>query len=206
VPREALVPFDRLSGWLERFETRHQGTQWSVSEGAMSATSLDGTAVSIEIPFESAALRTPADVVMHLGGPWRLGIVLVRRGGFAVAYVVGSAVVEAKTGRRHVQGKTKAGGWSQQRFANRRDNQARVAFEAAAGYVEQLLLPRLATLDLIASGGDRRAVETVFSEPTLRPLRTRPQRWLGGVPDPKRAVLEQAIATARSVTIHITDP
>lgn len=200
------MPFERLSGWLVRFEARHQGTQWSVAEGTLCALSPDGTAVSMEIPFEDAALRTPADVIAHLEHPWRLGVVLVRRGGFAVAYVVGTAVVDAKTGRRHVQGKTKAGGWSQQRFANRRDNQARVAFEAAAGYVEQLLLPRRATLDLIASGGDRRAVDTVFAEPALRPLTTRPQRWLGGLPDPKRSVLDQAIARARSVTIRIIDP
>lgn len=200
------MPFERLSGWLDRFDARHPGTVWSVAESVLSATSPDGTSVTMVIPFPGVGLQSPADVLSHLERPWRLGVVLVRRGGFAVAYVVGTAVVEAKTGRRHVQGKTKAGGWSQQRFANRRDNQARVAFEAAAGYVEQLLLPRRSTLDLVASGGDRRAVDTVFAVPSLRPLTMRPQRWLGGVPDPKRAVLDQAVVTARSVTISITDP
>lgn len=205
-PRDVLVPFERLSGWLERFDARHGGTRWSVADERLTATSPDGTAVSIGIPFGGATLQTPGDVVTHLEQAWRLGVVLVRRGGFAVAYVVGPAVVDAKTGRRHVQGRTKAGGWSQHRFANRRDNQARVAFEAAAGYVEQLVLPHSATLDLVVSGGDRKAVDTVFADPALRPLTMRPQRWLGGVPDPKRAVLEQAVATARSVTVRIMDP
>ena len=200
------MPFERLSGWIERFDARHPGTQWSVAEDTLTATGPDGTAVSMTIPLAVAALRTPEDVIAHVGRPWRLGVVLVRRGGFAVAYVEGAALVEAKTGRRHVQGKTKAGGWSQHRFANRRDNQARVAFEAAAGYVEQLLLPRRTTLDLLASGGDRRAVDAVLSGAALQPLTMLPQRWLGGVPDPRRAVLDRAIITARSVTIRITDP
>ncbi len=205
-PRQVVVPFDRFSGWLERFDSRHPGTRWSVAAGVLQATSPDGTHVSVEIPFAAEDLQTAADVVTHLGRGWRIGVVLVRRGGFAAAYVVGAEIVAAKTGRRHVQGKTKAGGWSQHRFANRRDNQARVAFEAAAGYVERLLLPRIATLDAVVSGGDRRAVETVFADAALQPLTSLPQRWLGGVPDPKRAVLEQAVARARSVTVLIADP
>lgn len=205
-PREVLVPFERLSGWLERFDARHLGTRWSVEQSTLSAACPDGTAVSVEIPFQRRGMQTPADVLALLEEAHRIGVVLVRRGGFAVAYVEGSAVVEAKAGRRHVQGRTKAGGWSQHRFANRRDNQARQAFEAAAGYVERLLLPHWKGLQLVASGGDRKAVKAVLGEPALRPLALLPQRWLGAVPDPKRAVLDQAIATARSVRVLITDP
>ena len=46
-----------------------------------------------------------------------------------MAVVRGTEVVSSMVGRRHVQGKTKAGGQSQQRFARRRDNQARQAYE-----------------------------------------------------------------------------
>ncbi len=201
-----MVPFDRLSGWLERFDARHPGTGWAVATDLLQGVSPDGTRVTAEIPYPGSELRTIADVLAHLERPWRIGLVLVRRGGFAVAYVVGDQIVEAKIGRRHVQGKTKAGGWSQHRFANRRDNQAHAAFNAAAGYVERMLLPHAGTLDAVVSGGDRRAAEAVFADTALQRLGSVPRRWLGGVPDPRRAVLEQAVARARSVTILITDP
>ena len=63
--------------------------------------------------------------------PSRWGVLLVRKGGFAVARLSGDDLVEHKIGQRHVQGRTKAGGQSQQRFARRRDNQARAAYDAA---------------------------------------------------------------------------
>ncbi len=205
-PRQVLVPWERVAGWFKRYEQRHADTRWWVDGGVLHGDSPDGSRVSLSIPFDDATLSSPSDIAVHLGKPWRLGVVLVRRGGFAVAYVVGADIVESKVGKRHVQGKTKAGGWSQQRFANRRDNQAKVAFAAAAGHVEEILLPHAGRLDLVISAGDRQAADAVWAQPRLRPLTTRPQRWLGGVADPRRDVLEQAVATARSVTISLTDP
>ena len=66
-------------------------------------------------------------------------MLLVRKGGFAVARLAGDAIEESKVGQRHVQGRTKAGGQSQQRFARRRDNQARQAYEAAADHAARIL-------------------------------------------------------------------
>ena len=59
-------------------------------------------------------------------------MLLVRKGGFAIARLAAPTTTDSKVGQRHVQGRTKAGGQSQQRFARRRDNQARQAYEAAA--------------------------------------------------------------------------
>ncbi|MEZ5191432.1 MAG: Vms1/Ankzf1 family peptidyl-tRNA hydrolase [Nocardioides sp.] len=61
------------------------------------------------------------------------GVLLVRKGGFAIARP-SVPVTADKVGRRHVQGRTKAGGQSQQRFARRRANQARAPHEAAADH------------------------------------------------------------------------
>ncbi len=205
--RRVDVPWTRLAGWTSRFEAQHLDTTWTVSPEAVHATCPDGTQASWLIPFAgSAQIRHLADVWQHLEQPWQLGVILVRRGGFAVAHVVGSEIWESKVGKRHVQGKTKAGGWSQQRFARRRDNQARVAFDAAADQVERILLARAERLDLVGLGGDRAAVNHVLSDPRLAPVAARPQRWLGGVPDPKRDVLIKVIEAARTVTVEITDP
>src|SRR5690349_24994652 len=97
----------------------------------------------------------------------------------------GVALVEHKIGQRYVQGRTKAGGQSQQRFARRRDNQARQAYEAAAEHAARILgggsLP-------VVSGGDRPAVEAVLTDPRLAGLRV-VGPWLP-VPEPRRATLE----------------
>ncbi|MGI8577817.1 MAG: acVLRF1 family peptidyl-tRNA hydrolase [Nocardioidaceae bacterium] len=200
------VPFGRVSGWIRRYDAAHPGTTWTVSADSVAAASPDGTTIAFAVPMGPLEERSVAGLVSHLAAPWQVGVVLVRRGGFAVARVVGPDLVTDKVGKRHVQGKTKAGGWSQHRFANRRDNQARAAFDAAAGHVERILLPDAKAIDLLALGGDRRALAAVLAHRTLAALAARPQRWLGGVPDPSRAVLLQAIERARSVEITITDP
>ncbi len=135
-----------------------------------------------------------------------MGLLLVRKGGFAVALLDGGSIVELKVGRRHVQGRSKAGGWSQHRFARRRDNQARAAFDAAAEHAHRILVASPATLCGLGTGGDRRAVASVLAHPELGRLADVPTTWLGAVPDPTRAVLDQAIVDVRSVQVTITDP
>ena len=94
-----------------------------------------------------------------------------------------SRLVEHKVGQRHVQGRTKAGGQSQQRFARRRDNQAREAYEAAADHAVRVLRPFRP--GPVVTGGDRPAVDEVLADPRLRGL-TVVEPWLA-VPDPRRA-------------------
>ena len=113
----------------------------------------------------------------------------------------------SKVGQRHVQGRTKAGGQSQQRFARRRDNQARQAYEAAAEHAHRILvLESRAPVTALVCGGDRAAVDQVLADPRLRRLgELRVDPWLA-VPDPRRAVLDQAVRDAMSVAVEITDP
>ena len=91
-----------------------------------------------------------------------------------------------------MQGRTKAGGQSQQRFARRRDNQARQAYEAAADHAARILAGRAA---LVVTGGDHAAVDEVLADPRLRHV-TVVAPWLA-VPDPRREVLDAAIVDAQ---------
>jgi hypothetical protein len=109
-------------------------------------------------------------------------------------------LVDSKVGQRHVQGRTKAGGQSQQRFARRRDNQARQAYEAAAEHAARILGHRLTAL---VTGGDHAAVEAVLADPRLAGHPVVPP-WLA-VPDPRRGVLEAAVADACSVRMTVTN-
>jgi Actinobacteria/chloroflexi VLRF1 release factor len=203
--RTVPVPWRRLPGWMERYDARHPGTEWVFSPAIVSALSPDDSSAQFDVPLAPLGDVSRSGLVDHLGRDWRIGIVLVRRGGFAVARLLGGSVVEAKVGRRHVQGRTKAGGWSQQRFARRRDNQARAAFEAAGGYVQALLGPHAGSLDLLVTGGDRVAVESVLELPELRALRRVPRRELAGLPEPTRSVLDRAVEQVRSVDVRVVD-
>ena len=130
--------------------------------------------------------------------PATWGVLLVRKGGFAIARLAHAELVEHKIGQRHVQGRTKAGGQSQQRFARRRDNQARQAYEAAADHAARILRP-----GPVVTGGDRAAIEDVLADLRLRGLAV-VDPWLP-VPDPRRGVLDQAILDAQAVRVEVVN-
>lgn len=143
-----------------------------------------------------------------------LGVVLVRRGGYAVGLAAAGAFTASKVGTRHVQSRTAAGGWSQQRFARRRSNQADALVEAVAGHALQVLLggdasPRQGSPRIPAGlvvGGDRALVAAVLAGPPLAALSGLPRRELYDLPDPRRAVLDDALRRGRAVRITLTDP
>ena len=65
-------------------------------------------------------------------------------------------VLSSSTDRAYLQGRTAAGGWSQQRFARRRDNQRTASYESAAATAARMLVPSAASLRGLVLGGDRR--------------------------------------------------
>jgi len=196
--RTVLVPLSRLPRWLENFETRH-GPYALTADGRLVATAEDGVVARVTGPFD-VPLSSPDAPLPDL----RWGVLLVRKGGFAVAAGTTPTPSLTKVGRRHVQGKTKAGGWSQQRFARRRDNQAREAFEAAADHTHRILVQEHA-VDVLVCGGDRAAVDAVLADTRLKGLAAKvTEPWLA-VPDPNASVLKQAVADAWSCRVEIDE-
>jgi len=195
-----FVPGSRVARWVGNFEERHGGTAMSVSAGGLVGLAADGSTFRARLPFGTEYDGPPvvADFLAALTLPDQWGILLVRKGGFAVACLEHDRIVESKVGQRHVQGRTKAGGQSQQRFARRRDNQARQAYEAAADHAARILRP-----GPLVTGGDHAAIEEVLTDPRLRGL-TVVGPWLA-VPDPKRGVLEQAVQDAMAIRIDVTN-
>jgi hypothetical protein len=202
VPTEVLVPAGRLVRWVDNFRSRHGETVLEVRDGALVGEAADGSTFTARLPFDTAYAGTgEADAfAAAVRTPERWGVLLVRKGGFAVARLVGDRLDGHKIGQRHVQGRTKAGGQSQQRFARRRANQARQAYEAAAEHAVRLLGD--AAMPLVA-GGDHPAVDEVLADPRLRRL-TVTGPWLV-VPDPRRAVLDAAIRDAVSVRVAVAN-
>jgi hypothetical protein len=196
-----LVPAERIERWVLNFNGRHGQTALGVEDGALTGAASDGSTFTARLPFERDYDGLPDVAAFRLEAlpPDRWGVLLVRKGGFAVARLVGTELVDHKIGQRHVQGRTKAGGQSQQRFARRRDNQARQAFEAAADHAARILGPAGAAM--LVTGGDHAAVAEVLADQRLGRF-TVVDPWLA-VPDPKRAVLDRAVADAQAIRVDV---
>ena len=220
--RTVLVPPERLVRWCENFAARHGDVTPAVSSGRLALSAADGASAAVDLPFGRSydGAPDPAEAAAAACAPLTWGVLLVRKGGFAVALVDTDRVVASKVGQRHVQGRTKAGGQSQQRFARRRDNQARQAYEAAADHAFRILAeesghqgphrrvaagvtPRQRVAALVC-GGDRSAVDAVLADPRLARTVAADvvEPWLP-VPDPRRGVLEQGVLDALSIQIDV---
>ncbi len=160
----------------------------------------------------AAPAAITAAVAAHAAVPRSVGVLLVRLGGYAAGVFAGypPALADAKTGSRLVHGRSAAGGWSQHRFARRREKQANEALDAAAE-AAVLVFGRWAAaggrrLDAVVLGGDKRAVAELRDDPRLAPyLAMATERFLT-VPDPKRAVLEAAPKGFLAVKIRLIEP
>jgi hypothetical protein len=194
---ELLVPPSRWVRWVENFSTRHGGVSLSVEAG-LHGVAPDGSTFAARLPFDLAYAgeADPAAFADAARPPGSWGVLLVRKGGFAVARLAGAELAEHKVGQRHVQGRTKAGGQSQQRFARRRENQSRAAYEAAAEHAARLLRS-----GPVVTGGDHAAVDAVLTDPRLADLVV-VGPWLP-VPEPRRRELDAAIADACSLAVEV---
>jgi len=189
-----------LARWIDGFADRHGGAEPS----GLTLRGADGTTARFEAPPGAGAVDDLAGLVAAAGQSRRLGLLLVRRGGYAVGIADGTALDVSKVDSRYVQSRTAAGGWSQHRFARRRDNQARAMTGEVADIAVRLLLPARDRLAALVTGGDRRLVAEVLADPRLAPVRALESERFLDVPDPKLAVLRAAARTARTVRILLS--
>ena len=234
--RAVEVEPERLRGWFDRFAARHGGLIAVRGTGRdVRVEAADGASAEVVVPFgglphgvmASAASAGPGDAVepaahrlrveqsaaavldalhAHLAVPRRIGIVLVRLGGYSIGVAVGGTVETSTTGARPVHGRNRKGGSSSGRFARRRDNQARVALDAAADAVARVLLPAAATLDAVVLGGDAGALDDLRADRRLAALLARAEPRVLDVPEPRRAVLDETARRALAVEIVVREP
>ncbi len=132
-----------------------------------------------------------------------LAVILVRRGGYAVGVATAGRLTAHKVGTRYVQSRTAAGGWSQQRFARRRANQADGLVGAAAEHAVRLLTGIRPTG--LVLGGDKALAASLLEDDRLARLRDLPRRELYDLPDPRLDVLQKALDRGRAVRITIEE-
>lgn len=183
--RMALVPAQRLSGWVDRFTAGHGPVQEEMIDDGLQLQASDGALALLRAPWPvdgrpgrgAGSIERLASLAAQERG---LGILLVRRGGFAVAAASGQRVLASKGAKRYADARSTAV-YAAQVFAHHR-------------------------IEYIVPGGDRTLVDQVLAQPPLGALAGRTRLAFLDIQDTKPAVLAKAAADACAIRITITDP
>ena len=211
--RSLQVDGGRIERWAAGFGERHGAATAERGADRITLTAADGCSAVLHLPFPHgpADVEDPVDgsaeaaahvVSTNALAPRTVLALLVRRGGYGCAVIENGVLTASKAGTRHVQGKTAAGGWSQQRFSRRRDGQTDVLVNAAADVATRILLP-VRRPDVLVTGGDRPLLERVLSDPRLKPVAGLPQGPHLGVGDPRSRMLHTLPQLIRAVRIDL---
>ena len=218
------VPPERLVTWVVTFAERHGGAaaERPVATGesgvavTVTFTGADGATAECHPPFPPlpagvpGAVRAAAEALAaHAAADRTVGVLLVRLGGYAAGVFSGSPpqLVDSKTGSRPVHGRSAAGGWSQQRFARRRENQAATALRAAADAAAEVF-GRYGPdrLDAVVLGGDKLAAAGLADDARLERYLAKASGRFLTVPDPRLAVLRDIPRAFLATRIRLTEP
>lgn len=209
------VTADRIVGWYARFTQRHQNVRRvELGPKSLLVEAGDGATAIAPVPFPPLDLDEPVTdldaalelVLAHLARPRLVGLVLVRLGGHSIGIVRAGTVLVSTTDQLPVHGRNKAGGWSQQRFARRRVGQARVAVQHAAADVRRVLGARMGELSAVVLGGDAHMIAALRAEPGLTEVFALAQPGVLDVPQPRRAVLDEAAKRIFGLEILVREP
>jgi hypothetical protein len=210
--KAVLVGAGRLERWVAGFGERHPGTTARRHPDGAELVAPDGSSALLAPAFGPLPTFTPgatpaqvaAALVTDAHSVPVLRALMIRRGGYACAVLTDDRVTASKIGSRHVQGRTAAGGWSQQRFARRREGQVDVLVDSATEVAVRLLLPT-GPDDALVTGGDRPLIDRVLAEPRLKSLtllRRGPHLEIG---DPRSDLVKDLPDRARAIRITLTE-
>jgi hypothetical protein len=216
------VPPDRLTSWITTFIQRHGAGSVSRDPAGVTVTftAADGASAECHPPFpplvpplvpagDPDPVAAARAIAAHAAADRTVGVLLARLGGYAAGVFTGSppGLVSSKTGSRLVHGRSAAGGWSQHRFARRREKQVAEALRAAADAAAGIFAPYgPAGLDAVVLGGDKRSIAVLRDDARLAPYLDRATDRFLTVPDPRLAVLQEIPRSFVAVRIRLTEP
>lgn len=182
--RTALVPSGRLQGWVDRFAASHGAVVDDLDDGGLLLRAADGATALLKAPWPADGRpgrgENELERLASLANQERgLGLLLVRRGGYAIAAASGSTILASKSGNRFVEAKATA------EHASRIFNEHRIEY--------------------IVPGGDRALVDQVLAQPALKAFSGRRRLAFLDIQEPKTAMLAKAATDACSVRITVTD-
>ncbi|POH58785.1 acVLRF1 family peptidyl-tRNA hydrolase [Arthrobacter glacialis] len=193
--RTAFVSPARMPGWVERFSAAHGGLELAQdTDDGVELRMCDGAAALLSAPWpDDGRPGRGADllerVVSVAAQERRIGILLARRGGFAVGVAVAGKLLAHKVGSASARSR---GGDAGAAVAER------AAQEAARIFGDH-------RFEYLATGGDKLLVESALAASALRQYARLPRLAPLAVVDPKMDVLTRAAADFCSLRIRITD-
>ena len=201
--------------WIVTFTYRHGAGPISgdAAGAAVTFAAADGAVAECHPPFPPLRWADEGDpaaaaeaIVAHAVADRTVGVLLVRLGGYAVGVFAGSPprLESSKVGSRPVHGRSAAGGWSQHRFARRRENQAATAIRAAADAAARTFAPY--DLDALVLGGDKRSAAGLRDDARLEKYLAKATGRFLTVPDPRLAVLRETPRAFLAIRIRLTEP
>ncbi|GAA3280187.1 hypothetical protein AAU01_21370 [Paenarthrobacter aurescens] len=170
---------------MDRFAASHGPVAEDLADGGVLLRAADGATALMKAPWPADGRpgrgATEVDRLASLATQERgLGLLLVRKGGYAVAAASGATILASKSGNRFLDAKATA------------EHAARIFNDHHIEY--------------IVPGGDRVLVEQVLAQPPLRAFAGRARLAFLDVQAPKTAALARAAAEACAVRITVTDP
>ncbi|AUI52611.1 acVLRF1 family peptidyl-tRNA hydrolase [Arthrobacter crystallopoietes] len=207
------LPPGRLRAWADRFAAEHGDPLCEVNSpkpgSGVVLSCPDGFAVRLRLPWEQltpalAVDAWPEQLAAAAASIGTCGLILLRRGGYSVGTSVQGQLTWSKSGTRYVQSRTAAGGWSQQRYARRRSNQADALVLTAAEYAAGHL--PAAKPSCLATGGDKDMLRQLLADARLAGLAALPAAHLELNADPRQRQLAEVARELAGIKAVITWP
>jgi len=133
---------------------------------------------------------------------FRVALVLVRLGSYAIGICHGESLVISKVGTGLVHGRHKKGGSSQQRFQRHREKQIERFLDRVCCHIQERLEPQARSLDYVVYGGARTTILSLQKScPFLRQFDSHTLPPMLDIPDPRKGVLETAVGRVWSSSV-----
>lgn len=208
--RKTYIHPNKLDSWVNNFHKKHENLVCEFSENKVEWHNEKGIQARLTVPYikqlETANIST---ICEDLSKNRTVAIVFLRRSGYAIGKAEMGKLVTSKVGSKYVQGQTAAGGWSQKRFARRRETQTNNLLESAKKTTQTLLCSpanskqSFKELDGIVLGGDKNLLAKLLQNSTLLFLTKLPQFPNLEVEAPRLKVLEKAAITVTMFPLQI---
>ncbi len=133
---------------------------------------------------------------------FRVAIILVRLGTYAMGLYQGESLINSKVGTGLVHGRHRQGGSSQKRFYRHREKQIESFLTRVCRHAREQLEPLARSIDYMVYGGARTTILLLQKQcPFLQQFNDRVVAQLLDVPEPDRGALEAAIRRAWSSSV-----
>lgn len=198
LPRNWTVPNTPVPQEAQTWIREHEDILGRSPTGVFLLWSTEQTyLIEPPLPLRTAMVEAGWQVgplLAQLNTPYRIGVLLLRRGGYAVGLFEGDQLVVSKVGGRFVKGRHRKGGQSQRRFERIREKQVRELYDAACEVMWEKLHPVVKELDYFFLGGDRHTLQGFMKRcPFPQQLEEKRVGRILNVPEPRRDVLEAVL-------------